>query len=130
METFHLFHLSNHWPRPSRTTENHSGIPTSESILNSPPPTRSPTDLHIVPALGVLEDEGDETILYPSVLSRQEMAQATQGRKIRAAAVQMVFAERATKAFISPEQVEMLQEATARGLLETLVRWKTVDRKK
>jgi hypothetical protein len=35
----------------------------------------------------------------------------------------MIFAERATKAFISPQEVEVLQEATAKALLETLASW-------
>jgi len=93
------------------------------------------------------ELDPEERILYPTSISRQgsqlisrhstlalESADPSQPvplspgsgsrRRIRAAAVQMIYAERNSRAFISPEQVEALQEGTAKALLETLIKWR------
>jgi hypothetical protein len=98
------------------------------------------------------EDDPDpeETILYPVSATKQgshfssahvtpppepvnpvapvpPSPRPTSRKRIRAAAVQMIFAERTSRAFISPEQVETLQEGAARALLETLIKWRQAE---
>ena len=123
METFHLLHLANSWPRPARLITISSSS-DSQNGVQPPPPISPPIKPHVLPSVSLPTDEADETILYPNHQSRQPPATPTSpSRRIRAAAVQMIFAERATKAFISPQEVEVLQEATAKALLETLASW-------
>jgi uridine phosphorylase len=123
METFHLLHLANSWPRPTKLITISSSS-DSQNAIQPPPPISPPIKPHVLPSAPLLTDEADETILYPNHNSRQTPATATSpSRRIRAAAVQMIFADRATKAFISPQEVEVLQEATAKALLETLATW-------
>jgi uridine phosphorylase len=96
------------------------------------------------------DPDAEETILYPVSTTKQsshfssahvtpppELAnpvaavpsspRPTSRKRIRAAAVQMIFAERTSRAFISPEQVETIQEGAARALLETLVKWRQAE---
>lgn len=173
METFHLLHLANSWPRPDHdSTEGAdqapappTGMPASSLVF--PSSTLPTSDAMILntktsepPAAAEEEDDDadlEETILYPHsstitspqantpppqpFLNLAEVAASLQPtveeappastatwdpqsrRRIRAAAVQMIFAERGSRAFISPGEVETLQEGTARGLLDTLVKW-------
>ncbi|PVF96856.1 purine and uridine phosphorylase [Serendipita vermifera] len=137
METFHLLHLSNSWPRrqPLRTPHPKTNGYTSgeEESVAPPPPTNVPVEPFILPstALSAVSD-GEETILYPNPHARaasnsapnsvQVSSNGVQSR-IVAAAVQMIFAERTSRAFISPQEVEIMQEGTAKGLLETLLKY-------
>lgn len=123
METFHLLHLANNWPRPPKPLPDPTS-PTTEINLHPPPPTSPPLTPHVLPSAILPGDEAEETILYPNSHLRQNQVSTTSSnRRIRAAAVQMIFAERVTRAFISPEEVDLLQEATSKGLLETLAGW-------
>ncbi|CAG8609584.1 3226_t:CDS:2 [Acaulospora colombiana] len=97
-----------------------------EESAAPPPPTNVPVEPFILPSTALSAgSDAEETILYPNAQSRaasnsiQTSTNGVQGRII-AAAVQMIFAERSSRAFISPQEVEIMQEGTAKGLLETL----------
>ena len=149
METFHLLHLANSWPRPDNEPSKEgdaapvppTGMPASSLIF---PSSTLPTSDAMITTAEVTNDpeedlDAEETILYPvstKQSSRMNSNHATpptdtnplpslptSKRRIRAAAVQMIFAERTSRAFISPEEVETLQEGAAKGLLETLFKW-------
>lgn len=111
METFHLLHLASCWPRRS----------------NPPPPGRTnpvqplscePAEAHVVdcvvaPALNI----APQSASIPYVTA----ANVDTGPRIRAAAVQMIFADRPSQAFITPEQVHALENDAAIGLLEAII---------
>jgi uridine phosphorylase len=105
---------------------------------------------HVVPEETEDDPDPEETILYPVSATKQSShfssahvtpppepvnhvapvppsPRPTSRKRIRAAAVQMIFAERTSRAFISPEQVETLQEGAARALLETLIKWRQAE---
>jgi uridine phosphorylase len=90
-----------------------------ETILYPVSTTRSRQNSHVNSAQATPPSELADPV--PPVLSLPPPASRN---RIRAAAVQMVFAERTSRAFITPEQVETLQEGAAKALLETLIRWK------
>jgi len=56
----------------------------------------------------------------PSI-SHVTAADIVTGPRIRAAAVQMIFADRPSQAFITPEQVHALENDAAIGLLEAII---------
>jgi uridine phosphorylase len=127
METFHLLHLANSWPR-RRQKQNESVQPSHSSqtgeegeeaaVTNTaaapPPPTNTVAETHVLSNT----DTGFTSASGPITSGDED------GPRIRAAAVQMIFAERYSRVFISPDEVEALQNAAATGLLETLARWK------
>ena len=98
METFHLYHLAKNYvpacPRPLGDAE--------------PPLSTEP----ISPILELATESTqfkvpDQTTASPP--------------RIRAAAAQMIFAARLSKAFITPDEVVELESWSGRGILEALI---------
>jgi hypothetical protein len=134
METFHLLHLSNSWPRrhPPHVPHHHkqtNGYASQEEESAPPPPTSMAAEPFILPSTTLsVGSDTEETILYPNAHTRaaSNPTQASSNgihKRIIAAAVQMIFAERTSRAFISPQEVEVMQEGAAKGLLETLIKY-------
>ncbi len=111
METFHLFHLASVW-HPRQVEPNHLTIP----------PTNLPVDPTISP----------RSSRFVSLPSSPKHASATTDKdtssttRIRAAAVHMVFANRVTGDFVSPERAESLQKWAGEKVLQALASF-TVD---
>jgi hypothetical protein len=98
METFHLYHLAKNY------------VPTSLHPMDNvrPPAASEPVSLTLESATGssrpIVPNQG---MLSPP--------------RIRAAAAQMIFAARLSKAFITPEEVIELERWSGRGVLEALI---------
>ncbi|KAG8841836.1 hypothetical protein FRB91_004639, partial [Serendipita sp. 411] len=122
METFHLLHLAANWPRSSAPLHQ---ADEKEEQQEPPPLTSMAVDPFILPSSSALSTDissGDSPSSVPRLNGHKHSH--TPMRRIRAAAVQMIFAERNSRAFISPQEVAILQEGSARGLLETLIKWR------
>ena len=98
METFHLYHLAKNYvsirPRPLGDAE--------------PPVATGPVSPTVESALG-------------STQSKVPNQTAASPPRIRAAAAQMIFAARLSKAFIAPDEVIELERWSSRGILEALI---------
>lgn len=98
METFHLYHLAKNYvpvcPRPLGDAE--------------PPLSAEPVSLPLESATGSTQ------------FKVPDKAGASPPR-IRAAAAQMIFAARLSKAFITPDEVVELERWSGRGILEALI---------
>ena len=111
METFHLLHLASCWSRRSDPTPPGGTNPVQPSSCE-------PAEAHVVesvvaPALNI----GPQ----PSSIPHLTAANVAAGPRIRAAAVQMIFADRPSQVFITPEQVHSLENDAAIGLLEAII---------
>jgi len=97
METFHLYHLAkNYVPRPRPLDDTQPPVATG---------LVSPT---VESATGSTQSKvPDQTAASPP--------------RIRAAAAQMIFAARLSKAFITPDEVVELERWSGRGILEALI---------
>lgn len=98
METFHLYHLAKNYvpacPRPPGDAE--------------PPLSTEPASLILECTTGSAQIKvTGQTAAPPS--------------RIRAAAAQMIFAARLSKAFITPDEVVELERWSGRGILEALI---------
>jgi len=98
METFHLYHLAKNYvpacPRPLGDAE--------------PPVSTEPSPLTLESATS-------------STQSRVPKQTTASPPRIRAAAAQMIFAARLSKAFITPEEAVELERWSGCGVLEALV---------
>lgn len=104
METFWIFHLAASW----------RGVKQSSSAVNPPLAT-----VPVVPASSAIPSGTSEKVevLLPS------LDEDTSSRPvIRAAAAQVVFASRSSQDFITPGQVNELEEWSGRGVLEALTK--------
>lgn len=124
METFHLFHLASCWVAPPRHLEHDTASGTT------PPPISEPTEVETVDATlslattnsVTLQPRLHEALPDPNVNGKSAFEPSSRRQPcIRAASVQMIFAERSSRAFITPEQVQILETACATGLLEALI---------
>lgn len=98
METFHLYHLAkNYVPVHSRSLDN-----------VEPPVSDEPVSVTLESTTGSTQ---------PSMPDKAEASPP----RIRAAAAQMIFASRLSKAFITPEEVFELERWSGRGILEALI---------
>lgn len=99
METFHLYHLAK------------SYVPLRPRPLGDvvPPISTEPASLVVESTTGSTQ---------PQVPDRT----ATPPPRIRAAAAQMIFAARLSKAFITPGEAVELERWSGRGILEALIR--------
>ncbi|KAF7325006.1 Uridine phosphorylase [Mycena kentingensis (nom. inval.)] len=95
METFWIYHLARCW----------SQRPHAQPSNASPPLATSP----------VTPNASADSKISASV------PLAGQGTVIRAASAQMIFAARGSRDFITPAQVDVLEEWTGRGVLDALV---------
>lgn len=98
METFHIFHLAASW----------DGRITSSELL--PPLTTLP----------VLPEMSQPSSTQSPPLNVDSSQDPVCKPKIKAAAVQMVFASRLSQDFITPEHVIQLENWTGQGVLEAL----------
>src|SRR5258706_12854731 len=111
METFHLLHLASCW--------SHRSNPTPPGGTNPVQPSScEPAEAHVVdsvvtPALNI----GPQSPSIPHLTA----ANVVPRPRIRAAAVQMIFADRPSQVFITPEQVHALENDAAIGLLEAII---------
>jgi len=99
METFHLFHLAKCWSASQRsrpTRPNYDEIP--------------PTDHPITPVIGNPHEFSSNTT----------RSVVTEGGRIRVAAVQMIFAQRNSRDFITPEKVRNTEAWAGKAVLECL----------
>jgi len=111
METFHLLHLALCWPRKSNPP------PPGKPGPPPPPPPCEPAEAHAVDSL-----VPPATNPVPQSLSIPHITAAEiTGPRIRAAAVQMIFADRSSQTFITPGQVHALENDVAIGLLEAII---------
>jgi uridine phosphorylase len=110
METFHLLHLASCWPRRSNP------LPPGRTGTVPPPPYK-PADVHVVDSVGA---PALSTVPQSPSIPHVSAADVITGACIRAAAVQMIFAERPSQVFITPEQVHTLENDAAVGLLEAI----------
>ena len=100
METFHLYHLAkNYVPLRPRT------------LSDVGPPVATGPVSPIVESLSTTR----------STQSKIPDEPAAPTPRIRAAAAQMVFAARLSKAFITPDEVVELERWSGRGILEALI---------
>ena len=101
METFHLLYLARLWSDSTTSATSH---PTD---LSSIPPSHRPADV-----------SGVDTAVRPMADPHP-----TPGPKsrIRAAAVHMIFASRISQVFITPEEVDVLEEWCGLAVLKALV---------
>ncbi|KAJ8583905.1 purine and uridine phosphorylase [Rhizopogon salebrosus TDB-379] len=102
METFWIFHLAASW----------RGVKQSSAAID-PPLAASP----VVPAFSGTSSGTSEQIEGPHSGLDEDISP---GPVIRAAAAQMVFASRSSQDFVSPEQVNQLENWSGRGVLEAL----------
>ena len=98
METFHLYHLAkNYVPIHSRPLDD-----------AEPPVSHEPVSVTLESTTGSAQ---------PCMPDKAEASPP----RIRAAAAQMIFASRLSKAFIAPEEVLELESWSGRGILEALI---------
>ncbi|KAF9792409.1 purine and uridine phosphorylase [Thelephora terrestris] len=98
METFHLYHLA----------KNYAPVRPQPLSVAEPPVSAEPASLTVESATGSTQSNvPGKTTASPS--------------RIRAAAAQMIFAARLSKAFITPEEVVELERWSGRGILEALI---------
>ncbi|KAI5115984.1 hypothetical protein M0805_004641 [Coniferiporia weirii] len=115
METFHLLHLASVW-RPHKPRDE-TGAPTL-------PPTRLP----VTPAISsssISKPNGDsgrgaDTSAPAFAFQKVEEAALAPSSRIRAAAVQMIFADRRSQDFIEPARVKALEAWSGRAVLDAL----------
>jgi uridine phosphorylase len=100
METFHLFHLASIWYPVTRSSEELPDVPPSYDR-----PVRTDAEQLTVNAPG----NGSDTLHLPN-------------SRIRAASVQMVYAQRDSLGVITPEEVEELEAWVGRAVLDCLIR--------
>jgi len=111
METFHLLHLASCWPRRSNPP------PPGRTGL-APPPSCEPAEAHVLDSVVA---PATNSVPQPPSIPHTTAADVATGPRIRAAAVQMIFAERSSQVFITPEQVHALENEVAIGLLEAII---------
>jgi uridine phosphorylase len=99
METFHLFHLASIWYPVTRSSEEFPDVLSSHDS-----PVRADADQLTVHAPG----NGSETVHLPN-------------SRIRAASVQMVYAQRDSLDVITPGEVEELEAWVGRAVLDCLI---------
>ncbi|TCD60718.1 hypothetical protein EIP91_009639 [Steccherinum ochraceum] len=109
METFHLFHLAASWPTHKRPSQ-----------VATPPISSRPADLTIAEP-GLPAHQAKQAVPPDVSTSAPDGHVLVPQPRIRAAAAQMVFAARGSRDFITPEQVETLENWTAVAVLDTLV---------
>ena len=100
METFQILHLAACWPRESMPVES----------VSPPLATRA-----VSPA--ILEGHPGSAQSPPQGQASKELVPRA---RIRAAAAQIVFAARHSREFITPEQVEDIENWCGRGVLDAL----------
>ena len=106
METFHLFHLASTWrPRVSVPKVDDS---TSNPSNSSVSPSSAPPS--------------------PDIALASDKSPSSSGPRIRAAAVQMIFAQQRSQDFISPAQVIALEERSGRAVLDALSSFSIADK--
>lgn len=120
METFHLFHLAASW-KPRK-----AGFKSIPGPLLTSPPTQT-----------VQENSPLVSITTTALDSQQgqcsidenlpQFGDTDSTARIRAASVQMIFAERTSKTFIVPEEVKKLEAACSQTLLESLSTFEILD---
>lgn len=126
METYHLFHLASVWRAPRSTLE--SSIFERKLRQNLPPP---PTSKPTTPSILAGTDGGNVIQLSPNAPPPKDVGASTAQMdisslvqvptsRIRAAAAQMIFADRQSRAFISPERTAMLEGWTGCAALKAL----------
>jgi uridine phosphorylase len=98
METFHLYHLAKNYV-PLR----------SHPLGDAEPPVATG------PVSPIVESTTEST------QSKVPDETAALAPRIRAAAAQMIFAARLSKAFITPDEVVELERWSGRGILEALI---------
>ncbi|EJC98348.1 purine and uridine phosphorylase [Fomitiporia mediterranea MF3/22] len=105
METFHLLHLASVWrPRQHKATTNGLTVP--------------PTKLPVTPSLSPPSSTNSSS--SPTSPQVNATPTPTPTARIRAAAVQMIFANRRTQDFISPTRVQELEEWSGQAVLGAL----------
>ncbi|KAI0791890.1 purine and uridine phosphorylase [Abortiporus biennis] len=118
METFHLLHLAASWPT-HKSSSSPKPLPPLSNLGASPtiadPAVPSHQSHQHVPA-DVSTSATDGHVLVPQP-------------RIRAAAAQMVFAARGSGGFITPSQVDTLEEWCAVAVLDALASFK-IDRER
>lgn len=105
METHHLFHLAAVYPKPP--TELPPGSDSSHPVLTRP------------------EGEISASESAPNSDTPQEklvVERASRGA-IYATAIQMIFAQRQSQDFITPEEVELRENWAGKACLEALVKF-------
>ena len=117
METFHLLHLASCWPRKSKPQG-------PGSTGTAAPPSCEPAEAHVVES--VVAPATHSVPQSPSI-PHITAADVVTGPRIRAAAVQMIFADRTSQEFITPEQVRALENDAAIGLLEAIIGYEIPD---
>jgi len=98
METFHLYHLAKNY------------VPLCPSSLGDvkPPLATGPVSPTMESTTGSTQSKvPNQTVVPPP--------------RIRAAAAQMIFAARLSKAFITPDEAVELERWSGRGILEALI---------
>jgi len=99
METFHLYHLASVWNDRDLVMSN-----IQQETIPS-------TDMAAVPQVNYIVTSRD---------GRQQAGSAASRGSIRAAAAHMVFAQRTSLDFITPGEVEIMEEWAGRATLECL----------
>ncbi|THH23274.1 hypothetical protein EUX98_g7903 [Antrodiella citrinella] len=112
METFHLFHLAASWPAHERPQQ----VATS-------PITDRPASLNISEP-HLLTHQASQAVPPDVSTSAPDGHVLIPQPKIRAAAAQMVFAARGSRDFITPEQVQTLEDWCAVAVLQTVTSFK------
>ena len=127
METFHLFHLAFTWRAP-RSQASLSVFERKLARSIPPPPTSKPTTPSIltdtargdIPDLSLNTPVRSEEPSAPSVQLTGPSTDQIPAPRIRAAAAQMIFADRQSRTFISPERTAILEAWTGRAALKTI----------
>lgn len=109
METFHILHLAASW----RTDV--------EITYDSEPPLSAQPVLPTIVQYSVLSNQ------TPPSNVRSSNGPSFRRPRIRAAAVQMVFASRTSQDFISPEQVTETEAWCGKALLEAMSKFEIED---
>ena len=110
METFHLLHLASVW-KPQRDSR------PSEAPSTPIPPTTSPVKPAVTIAPSIASTATDAT----DQNERKQGSQVASSSRIRAAAVQMIFANRVNQDFIDPQRVEELEAWAGKAVLDALI---------
>lgn len=129
METFHLLHLASVWrPRQHRATTNGLTVPPTklpDTPSLSPPSSTNSSSSPTSPQV----NGSHPTINNNNRTSTESESESESGiatptptptARIRAAAVQMIFANRRTQDFISPTRVQELEEWSGQAVLGAL----------
>jgi len=122
METFHLLHLASVWNSgkggvPGKQAQEKLAGDAQDGVRSGDELSLPPTNLPVEPSIS-----RSPSAQHSSGQTEATVRLASVGG-IRAAAVQMIFASRTSQEFITPQQVQVVENWSGKGVLDALLKF-------